>query len=51
VNVGPLEDETGELIMWNIEKAEMLNQYYASVFAVEDTSTIPIVTGNVEEVE
>jgi len=33
------------------EMAEMRNQYFASVFTVEDTSTIPIGTGKSEVIE
>ena len=31
--------------------AEALNQYFASVFMVEDTSIIPIITENAEVIE
>ena len=51
MNVGPLEDEIRELIIWNTEMVETQNQYFASVFMVEDTSTIPTVTGNTEVIE
>ena len=37
--------------MGNTEMAEMLNQYFASVFTVADTSTIPIGTGKSEVTE
>ena len=51
MNVGPLEDETGELIVGNTEMTEILNQYFASVFTVEHTRTIPIGTGKSEVIE
>ncbi|GAB0193934.1 mitochondrial enolase superfamily member 1 [Grus japonensis] len=32
-NVGPLRNETGDLVTWDMEKAEILNDFFASVFA------------------
>ncbi|GAB0176751.1 mitochondrial enolase superfamily member 1 [Grus japonensis] len=31
-NVGPLQNETGELVTQDMEKAEVLNDFFASVF-------------------
>ncbi|KAK4818694.1 hypothetical protein QYF61_017915 [Mycteria americana] len=31
-NVGPLQKETGDLVTWDMEKAEVLNDFFASVF-------------------
>ena len=44
VNVGPLEDERGELIMGNEDIAETLNTFFVSVFTVEDTNSFQILT-------
>lgn len=41
VNVGPLEGETGELLVGNMEMAKALNEYFVSVFTIEDTKNIP----------
>jgi len=30
--VGPLRKEAGDLVTWDVEKAEMLNDFVASVF-------------------
>ena len=30
--VGPLQKETGDLVTWDMEKAEVLNDFFASVF-------------------
>ena len=45
VNVGPLEDEKGDLIMGNEEMAEALNKFFVSVFTVEVTSNVPKIDG------
>ncbi|GAB0175757.1 mitochondrial enolase superfamily member 1 [Grus japonensis] len=31
-NVGPLQKEMGDLVTWDMEKAEVLNDFFASVF-------------------
>ena len=31
-NVGPLQNETGDLVTQDMEKAEVLNDFFASVF-------------------
>ena len=41
VSVGPLKDETGVVIDTDEEMCEAFNEYFASVFTVEDTTTIP----------
>jgi len=30
--VGPLQKETGDLVTWNMEKTEILKDFFASVF-------------------
>ncbi|KFV13526.1 hypothetical protein N340_11889, partial [Tauraco erythrolophus] len=37
-NVGPLRKETGDLATWNMEKAEVLNGFFASVFTGKSSS-------------
>eukprot|EP00061_Rhincodon_typus_P008370 g30913.t1 len=39
--MGPLKNETGEAVMGNKEIEEELNKYFASVFSMEDTSSVP----------
>ena len=41
VNIGPLEDEKGDVITGNEEMAEALNRYFVSVFTVGDTNNMP----------
>ena len=41
IDIGPLENEAGEVIIGNKAMAEELNSYFASVFTVEDTSGMP----------
>jgi len=41
VDVGPLEDVKEELILGNAEMAKVLNDYFVSVFTVEDVSNMP----------
>ena len=41
VGVGPLKDSTGQLVTADENMAEMLNNFFCSVFTREDTSTIP----------
>jgi len=38
IDIGPLENEAGEVIIGNKEMTEELNSYFASVFMVEDAS-------------
>ncbi|GAB0204977.1 mitochondrial enolase superfamily member 1 [Grus japonensis] len=37
-NVGPLWNETGDLVTWDMEKAEVLNDFFASVFTGKGSS-------------
>ena len=46
---GPLEDNTGEVLMRNTEMAEALNQYFASVFKVENNEDFPKTVVNAEQ--
>ena len=41
VKVGPLKDTAGNVITDNKKAADLLNEYFASVFTVEDTKDIP----------
>jgi len=41
VAVGPLKDQMGEVIQDDKIAANKMNEYFASVFTVEDTSSIP----------
>ena len=41
VNIGPLEDEKGDVITGNEKMAEALNRYFVSIFTVEDTNDMP----------
>ena len=45
VNVGPLEDEKGVLIMGNEEMAKALNKFFVLVFTVEDKNNVPKIDG------
>jgi len=49
VDVGPLEDGNGGVIMGNSEMAEALNQYFVSVFTVEDNNSVPKTAVNAVE--
>jgi len=40
-NVGPLWKEMGDLVTRNMEKTEILNDFFASVFAGKSSSTPP----------
>ena len=40
--VGPLKDEEGKMISGDKEMAEMLNEFFVSVFTREDTRDIPV---------
>ena len=40
--VGPLEDNTGNIITQGVVMAEELNMHFRSVFTREDTSSIPV---------
>ena len=46
LNIGPLEDEKGDLIIGDEEMAEELNRFFGSVFTVEDTNNMPVADGN-----
>ncbi|GAB0201619.1 class II histocompatibility antigen, B-L beta chain-like [Grus japonensis] len=43
-NVGPLWNETGDLVTWDMEKAEVLNDFFASVFTGKGSSHAAQVT-------
>ncbi|GAB0203163.1 mitochondrial enolase superfamily member 1 [Grus japonensis] len=43
-NVGPLQNETGDLVTQGMEKAEVLNDFFASVFTSERSSHTAQVT-------
>ena len=43
VDIGPLQNDAGNLVMGDKEIAEELNKYFASVFTVEDMSNIPTI--------
>ena len=42
--MGPLWKETGDLVTWNMEKAEVLNDFFASVFSSKYSSHTAQVT-------
>ena len=43
-NVGALQKETGDLVTWDMEKAEVLNNFFASVFTDKCSSHTAQVT-------
>ncbi|GAB0185962.1 mitochondrial enolase superfamily member 1 [Grus japonensis] len=43
-NVGPFWKETGDLVIWDIERAEVLNEFFASVFTSKCSSHTAQVT-------
>jgi len=43
--VGPLWKETGDLVTWDMEKAEVFNEFFASVFTSKCSSHTTQVTG------
>ena len=43
-NVGPLQKETGDLVTQDMEKAEVLNEFFASVFTGKCSSHTAQVT-------
>ncbi len=43
-NAGPLWKETAQLVTWDMEKAEVLNNFFASVFTSKCSSHITQVT-------
>ncbi|GAB0202809.1 mitochondrial enolase superfamily member 1 [Grus japonensis] len=43
-NVGPLWNDTGDLVTWEAEKAEVLNDFFASVFTSKCSSHTTQVT-------
>ncbi|XP_055492783.1 uncharacterized protein LOC129697999 [Leucoraja erinacea] len=45
-NVGPLQTETGELIMGNKDMADQLNNYVGSVFTMKEINNLPEIAGD-----
>ncbi|XP_072361026.1 uncharacterized protein [Scyliorhinus torazame] len=43
VDIGPLQNDAGNLVMGDQEIAEELNKYFASVFTVENMSNMPTI--------
>ena len=41
VRTGPLKNSTGDIVIGDTESAELLNEYFSSVFTVEDVANIP----------
>ena len=39
--VGPLRDNSKQLLNGNIENANLLNKYFSSVFTVENLNSVP----------
>jgi len=51
-NVGPLQKEAGDLVTWDVEKAEVLDDFFASVFNNKCSShTAQVVEGKGREWE
>ncbi|GAB0209797.1 mitochondrial enolase superfamily member 1 [Grus japonensis] len=51
-NVGPLQNETGDLVTQDMEKAEVLNDFFASVFTSKGSShTAQVTEGKVRDWE
>ena len=46
--VGPLEDNSGNVISDGFQMAEVLNEYFSSVFTTEDISSFPVPFTNFE---
>ena len=42
--LGPLQKETGDLVTWDMERAEVLNDFFASVFTSKCSSHTTQVT-------
>ena len=42
--IGPLRNSQGDVVENNKQTADLLNSYFASVFTVEDTSSLPVPT-------
>ena len=40
--VGPLENNSGNIISDGFQMAELLNEYFSSVFTTEDISSLPV---------
>ena len=40
--VGPLEKKTGNIMSYGYQMAEVLNEYFSSVFTTEDISSLPV---------
>ncbi|XP_072885546.1 uncharacterized protein [Hemitrygon akajei] len=45
VDIGPIENDAGDIVMGDKEVAEELNEYFASVFTEEDISNITDIQG------
>jgi len=44
-NVGPLRKETGDLVTWDMEKAEVLKDFFVSVFTGKCSSHTAVADG------
>ena len=47
--VGPLENNSGNMISAGFQMAEVLNEYFSSVFTTEDISSLPVPFTNFED--
>ena len=43
--MGPLPKKTGDLVTWDMEKAEVLNDFFASVFIKYSSHTAQVTEG------
>lgn len=46
VDIGPLENDAGEIVMGNKEMADELNHCFAPVFTLENTGNMPDIQEN-----